>query len=437
MNPASSPPLAVTVKIPLEYWDDCDVRHNGRVVKSKPFSPHSIDLEKSLLIEGGEGDGVPLLVVPVARARKRPTKSEFPSFVERRTIVEVWTEDGTRGCAWFLGMVEGFYDRKIFVNYFEDNEVELVSRNICRLAYENGKFEDAEQVAREYPEVKRVDETFWKDVHQLPDLPKPKKHVTPSRIFSLPNARKTKPSPRKSLFKPEAFGNNNNNNYALMPPCMDASEEVNKCYEEYCRERDSLYLHLTSLRMERAEREEDKAKAAKMLHEMTNECQHLFNAETKVESARYQLEALHEQMLCQLIAKRREMSGGKRDLCANCQREIDVASEETMAVFQCHMGHPMCCNCRQMRHPFAACTRCHQPPILRYTTKAYLKPMDMPNVYVVQPNLQQQQQPLVYLPQAPQQGLFPMMNHCPLEQLLDQQQQQPHFPPPLMHLPQQ
>ena len=95
----------------MEVWHAGDVLPTGEVIRCSAIRPHSIDVEKGLLIEGEEKEGG--RVVPIGRSRKVPKKDPLPVFLERHSRVEVWAKSPGRKylgkSAWYLAEVGRYH----------------------------------------------------------------------------------------------------------------------------------------------------------------------------------------------------------------------------------------------------------------------------------------------------------------------------------------
>ena len=307
----------------MEVWQAGDILPTGEVIRCSPIRPHSIDVEKGLLIEGEEKEGG-VRVVPIGRSRKIPRKAELPIFLERHSRVEVWAKspglgNGMNNCqgrkysgknAWYLAEVSflhlwsilltektpyegstqtnfqviGFKGRdKLCVRYFFDGETEDVPRVICRLVNPNRPNSCIEDLMKEFPDLVETvlekdkefeswnsegDEATQKNDQQEKEptsFPLPLTPVTPaaSRRFPTPKRQRKSES------------NNNNNVFGIIGVHPSA------LYGEYCKERDVLDAQVKATQLERMKKEEDRGRAAKELEDITEQCRLFSIAETQ------------------------------------------------------------------------------------------------------------------------------------------------------------
>jgi hypothetical protein len=101
------------------------------VLKSTPFAPHSVDVERGLLVQG---EGQERTVVHFDVTRRRPGSfAQLPAYVERYSRVEVWTKPTVNGTgdvkgeeefSWYLAEVIGFKGKDfLYLKYVQNYDV--------------------------------------------------------------------------------------------------------------------------------------------------------------------------------------------------------------------------------------------------------------------------------------------------------------------------
>ncbi len=184
----------------------------------------------------------------------------------------------------------------------------------------------------------------------------------------------------KEFAKIQELNNNLDAQMGAVASSLSSLSDVDQYYQSYCGEREALDQALSSIRAEKARKEDERAKASKMLEEATDACRNLGIQEMQLECNRQELDRFHEQALCFLAAKRRDASGDKSEKCTACGKDVDPALEGTLALLQCHRGHLACPDCRMAS---LSCSECGLQLCYRFESrKIYLKPLVPPPVYV-------------------------------------------------------
>ena len=164
------------------------------------------------------------------------------------------------------------------MKYFFDGETEDVPRAICRIVNENRPNSCVEDLMKEFPDLvqivleKNVEVENWSNEGDEAPQKEKEPNSFPLPLTPVtPVASRRFPTPKRQR-KTEI---NNNNVFGIIGVHPSA------LYGEYCKERDVLDTQVKATQHERMKKEEERARAAKELEDITEQCRLFSIAETQ------------------------------------------------------------------------------------------------------------------------------------------------------------